>query len=955
MTKIESSSRPPALKPATNAASNQHVQAKTAAGGKPKAQAVSSADQVERDTVHAAAPAAASAGAGASAAAAETSTAGPPRQMRRALSRGLVEQQPVAQGASPYRAADDAAGVAADAEQRAQADAASVQRAWDDAIRAGKSEAEAANAAASRLEELARAADDPEYVARLTEAAGPTLDRIADVVGRAAANDLDRDKDLLKETVKSLAAVADIGGGDEIARRLAGELPDDTQLQEVDDALLEHIGAGGSTELARQLHDELRRAGKTEAARGLADNEHGDDLELLVIREARARLDAGESPAAIADRYGSYLCAHVAESVASGHNEDSEEAVKLLADLADSGGPQVAARLGRDLAARVPDQSDLHKLDDALHDFAKEGRGLALTNALVSELSALGKTRALEEMRDVAHVAVERALETYNDAQARYAEREAALAGDLAMFGTGMTDAERQKYIDAFWADPENKAIKDAYSAAESRLSSTMRALGPALEAQVLAGDEKAGEVLLDGMKALAASPGGGRQAIDFVERLGRPENLALFEALNRDGKLEDRLADDVLAPAVGTAQSQALTDGSMDGLYDQLKSIQRTAKNFKSIPDLIAGAIEMRQQVADLLAQGLSGADIASRLRLDRLTEGWESKGKLGKAMAVFAIVGALQRAGEVEGGLDKLQESLKAVRGGLELTAGILGTLGRAGKLAGAETAGRLIGKYLPFVSFAIDGLQLKDDIQKLLNGGNAGDYIATVGTVINLVGDVCGVVPVAGTMVDGILTVVGSIVQGLGGMISGLISGNEEREKRQAARERYLTAAGVSAENRDLMLNGGPVDLAALGTMGFSREQFLDVLRAQRDLPTDDQLKSAYAMQMSWQLAAIYGLKGDDAMRFTAEMQEQIQDMSWLDLDRLNRAIGDVVGVALGVSGQGKSTQEVQQALAGVLDFLDDCMQNFAGDVYQDWQLEHNSESDVNVAFLTAFDHR
>lgn len=37
-------------------------------------------------------------------------------------------------------------------------------------------------------------------------------------------------------------------------------------------------------DLTRALDDEPRIDGKTQAAKGLADNEHGSDLELLVIR-----------------------------------------------------------------------------------------------------------------------------------------------------------------------------------------------------------------------------------------------------------------------------------------------------------------------------------------------------------------------------------------------------------------------------------------------------------------------------------------------------------------------------------------------------------------------------------------------------------------------------------------------------------------------------------------------
>lgn len=839
--------------------------------------------------------------------------------------------------------------------QQASTDAAQVQRTWDDAIRAGKSEPEAAHAAAKELERLARASSDPQYVQKLTELAGPTIDRIATVAGQAARNDLQRDQNLLKDTMKRLATVADLGGGAEIAHALAEHLPDDTELEEVDDALFEHMESGGSSSLARLLHDELRGAGKLEAAKGLADNEHGTDLELVVIREARGALDAGASPQEVANRYGEYLTAHVAEAVSTGHNEDSVEAMKLLADLSDLGGPAVATQLGKQLAAQVPNQSDLHKLDDVLHDLAKQGKGLGLTTALIGELSRLGKTDALRELSDVAQVAIEKTLETYGKAQSEWAAREAALGQDLAMYGPGLTDTQRQAYVDAFWADPANKAVKDAYGVAERELSAQMTTLGPALEAEALAGDAKAGQVLLDGMKALAASPNGGGQALDFVERLGKSENKALFDALNTDGKLEDTLSDDVLAPAVGSAQSKAMADGSMDELVAQLKRLQTTGKNFAKIPGALSGAIQTYEKIGEMIAAGKSGQEIMAAIRFDRITDGWDSKGKLGKAMAVFTVVSSMVKAGQTEGGLEKLQASLSAVKGGLELTAGILGTLGRAGKLAGGEAAGKLIGRFLPFVSFAIDGLQLKEDINNLMNGGNAGDAIAALGTVINLVGDVAGVVPIAGTAVDGILTAVGSIVQGLGGLIGSIIDGNEAAEKRREDHERFLTAAGVSPEVRALLLEGGLVDLSALGTMGLSRDQFLAVLRGQRSLPTDDQGKSAYALRMSWSLAALYGMEGAEAVRFTTEMQEKINDMSWEDLGRLDNTLNTVASLAAGASIDGRSPEEVREALKDSLSTVDAVFQQVAGDVFEEWDLEGKSEQDVNVPFFSTWDQR
>lgn len=81
------------------------------------------------------------------------------------------------------------------------------------------------------------------------------------------------------------------GDSDVIAPRRRS--PDDTELEEIDDSS-SSTWRRGQTDLAR-AHHQLRTQGKTEAAKGLADSEHGTDLELLVNREAEAALDGGAS------------------------------------------------------------------------------------------------------------------------------------------------------------------------------------------------------------------------------------------------------------------------------------------------------------------------------------------------------------------------------------------------------------------------------------------------------------------------------------------------------------------------------------------------------------------------------------------------------------------------------------------------------------------------------------
>ncbi|MDP3232245.1 MAG: hypothetical protein Q8N26_05685 [Myxococcales bacterium] len=648
----------------------------------------------------------------------------------------------------------------------------------------------------------------------------------------------------------------------------------------------------------------------------------------------------------------------VAGDLMKGDNQDRAQALTSLSNATRHAGPAATEQVATQLADRVVQRDfDAHigNLDNGFEAAIKAGAGPELAFAVQGQLVEQGKLFAAAKIAKATANAVEAPLKVYTEAQQQFVERETQLAQDLSELGPGMTPEQRQKYVDAFWADPKNKAVKDAYAVAEQNMATNFERNRPALEAAAARGDTKAAELLMKGVEALAQSPNFAARAIDFVDRLGRPENKALFDALNKDGKLEDTLAETILAPAIGNAQSKALTDGSFDDLVAQLKSIQKLGKNFKKLPGEIKSAIETVDKVKELLARGLEGPELMNELRLEGLTDGWDNKSKLGKAMAIFAVVGAIQRAGETTGGLEKLENSLAAVKGGLELTAGILGTLGRAQKLSGATQGARLIAKYLPAVGFAIDAAQLAQDIQKLRNGGNAGDAIATVGTVVNLIGDVAGVVPILGTAVDGILGTVGTILQGIGGLVSGFIEGDKERKERAADREKYLTAAGVSASDRAILTGGGLVDRSALGTMGLTREQFLAALEGMQNLPTNDDGKSAYAVQMAWNAAAAYGLTGNDALKFVEQMQKTVLDMSWEELGKLDDALSELARVPVAAELDGMSPAQRDEYLNEALEKLDFYMERNARGVFEQFDLDARDASDTNLEFFTSSDQR
>jgi hypothetical protein len=114
------------------------------------------------------------------------------------------------------------------------------------------------------------------------------------------------------------------------------------------------------------------------------------------------------------------------------------------------------------------------------------------------------------------------------------------------------------------------------------------------------------------------------------------------------------------------------------------------------------------------------------------------------------------------------------------------------------------------------------------------------------------------------DALLGAIGGIIRGVGGIVSGIINGNEEREALNAERLELLEAAGVDQQTLEL-LTTAPF-LAEMGQLGLNRDQFLELARDASRLDQDAE-PFLYAMDA----AAAFGLQGADAMAFIAEARE------------------------------------------------------------------------------------
>lgn len=646
----------------------------------------------------------------------------------------------------------------------------------------------------------------------------------------------------------------------------------------------------------------------------------------------------------------------IAKSLASG---ESADALTTLSAAAAAGGPEVTAALGKLLAEAIPKPwrfgPDVGSLDDGFEAACAAGMSVELALATAQALEAAGNPRAAELVEAAAMKPIEAAVDDWNEAQANFAQAEIELGQLLAEDGGGMTSAQREEYVEAFWANPKNAAVKEALADAEETLASVAQTNGPALEA---AGSERAGEMLLSVYETLATTPHHAGEALDFVDRLGRSENKALFDALNADGSLEERLADEVLAPAIGSAQAQAMANGSMSELTEQLKSIYELGKNFAELPGQLKDAVELTETVSEMLAKGMTGREVMTALRAAGLTEGWEDKSKLGKALAVFGFMSSV--AGVIEAGedglsLELLEESLGTLEGGMELGAALLGSLGKAGRIAGGEAAAEVLSKYLPFVSIAVDGVQLGKDIKELVDDGTVGDWVSVFGSGINVIGDVAGLVPIFGTAVDGVLTTVGTILQGVGGFLDAISHGGEAGAERAKDRRTYLEAAGLSEAVIDLLMTDSFVEHSALATMGLTPDQYLGVLADIAEMNGDDLERTANVLRVSWGMAAAHGLTGQDALDFVKETAAALQKVDAPALAQMQYQLVELQGQVLSLQLQGATPEQIRAEIGEQLDTLRFAFNDNEAltNIILEWDLDLKPVSDFNVDYFTSMD--
>ncbi|MFL5349110.1 MAG: hypothetical protein ACJ8AT_30285 [Hyalangium sp.] len=596
----------------------------------------------------------------------------------------------------------------------------------------------------------------------------------------------------------------------------------------------------------------------------------------------------------------------------SGSNRATRDIVEDMAAIADLAGEagtrQIADTVAQKMAGRLGDnEGDLNQFDDAFRELADKGQGSKLALAVAERMiNGTDLINAGNSILDAGTQAIGKVTGEYKTAQAGYAQHEARLAQDLTGFGPGMTEEEKRKYTEEFWKLPEHADAKARMEAAENKLAHAMEAGGPQLEQLARQGDPDAAKMLMEGYEALSTSIHHADDALAFVADVNKAENADLLGAIDKstDGDIQSRMGENIVAVATPRAQGEAIAQAEMgdpQGLeaFSGLIEAIGAGSNMKDLATEVRGLGETLRQLRENPGQA----------RFDTLVQDWQDKSKLGKAMAIAGVAAGIYTAATDPSEVERIKAGLGAVKGGLEITAGVLGTFGTAAKVAGVA---ELAGKFVPYLGLTIDAIQMGQDIHALMNDPNAGEAIAAFGTGVSLLGDLAGCVPILGTLPDGALGIAGELIHTLGGFISGIIEGNEAQEKLDQERAALLQKAGVPPETRELLTGMDPrlITQTQLGQLGMDREDFLSTLQGMRDATGD--AGEGYLTAMS--AAAAFGLKGDEAKAFIdtlrAEFARNPQGMrdfenavGWLDY------YSDGVAHDNGGSERGSLTDQLQ----------------------------------------------
>lgn len=451
-------------------------------------------------------------------------------------------------------------------------------------------------------------------------------------------------------------------------------------------------------------------------------------------------------------------------------------------------------------------------LFDALH--ADPAGGAAFGAALATSLQAQGKTSSANDLLDfiqpyVATLVTDVSAE-YAEAHDRVEVLNQHLAQELANLGDGVSDADRQRYIDQFHRD--HQADYDAEAKATEKLASTIARLGPAL---LEVNDPDVQRQVFGALDALASSPEGAQTALDVADALALHPDSPLASS----NEAQDRLPG-IVAHAIPNLYAEKVAEHGGDA--------EAAAEEVEDILDSAEGLGKLVTNGADVIRRGLAALRSGDPADLLALPEGPFKTAFL----AAGVVVGA---AGlfSAETFSDYTKTIADTGSKGLELlaeaTKDLSGVLGEAGELAE---------KLAPRLTVIASAISLSEDFEKLVRDGNAGTVIQLLGDAAVTVGGVLAATGV-GLPVAAVLDVVGSLVSVIGAAIDGDISSAERRRET----EKVLRELGYSPAVAKALAGASKESIEQLAEAGYSPAQIQATVTAAPELFSDERLTRVF----------------------------------------------------------------------------------------------------------------
>ncbi len=722
------------------------------------------------------------------------------------------------------------------------ADAAQVNQAYQDAISAGKSPEEATLLAVQKLDELsATHVSDPASVDALISGSQEHVDAASRVLGERVSQGIDdpggdgpQPTQDLVASLSNIASRASPTGQGAIASSVAQALPDQGDLNQLDDALYEHLADGGSPVLGQALVGALSTAGKATAS-GEFQPHVTDGVEAFRTEMRDQMYTQASTPEAAASWVRGYEGdpARQAEAIRQlkeqGHLEAVAQALYPAVDPT-TGQPAFHSQVA----------TDEHRASFASAlDAARNANPPVLTEQEMRSLSAGPAAEEFQQLNQLSSNPVQgvgistesqaaldevsRTQAEYDEARARVDALNLEMESQLAQLGPGLDEGQQQAYMEEF------KARHAAEYEAEAQTGTALAAAlaNPQLDQAVMQ-NPAAAELVFEANERLSNVPGYGDQVLDWETRIQSDPELKAAYAAGVEN-FETRLTEELEPAAMNSLMSELIAlHGSVEAALEPFRSTVEPLFGLRGVP----GQFQELWNDVNAAARG----DFSRLEQLATNVNDMSSFDRLKAGLSLVAGAAAAVQAGRVGDFAQMVSGFASSGAGGLELVAGAIKSLSDSGKLAQYAGSyaddfmdfGRWAERFTPVLGLLVSGVTLVQDIQAARNDPGVGAAMKILGDSVSVLGSALATFPPT-YPIGQVINLIGSVVNTIGGVVDFFEDRHERNtEMNEILRSDQLQQAGLTREEADAYASSHrSVQIAA--EMGLSAEQIQTIAGA------------------------------------------------------------------------------------------------------------------------------